>query len=172
MSKTTNRSVFELYDNRFLGKWDFGEGKDIIATIDRVGTDKVFTKGKPEEKVILYLRDQKPMVLNKTNAKTITKLFGTDKWAQWSGRTIALFVDKSVRNPQPGELPGGIRVRPYEPKTEEILCTDCGAPVRDAEIGGKMYRAKAIAENARTKFGRVLCAECAAKAKEADHVDE
>lgn len=173
MVKDGNGSVFDFYDDRFIGKWNIDDGSDLIVTIDKVGKDMVYNSGRKEEKVVLYMKDSKPMVLNKTNAKIITKLFGTDKWSKWSGRRIALYVDKSVRNPNPGELPGGIRVRPYEPKTEEIICADCGKPVQDAEIGGKIYKAKVIAENARTKFGRCLCAECAGKAKqEVENVSE
>lgn len=169
-----NGSIFELYDDRFLGKWNFEDGEDIVVTIDRAGRDKVFTKGKPEEKTILYFTDSKPMVLNKTNAKMITRVLGTDKRALWHGKKISLYVDKTVRNPTPGELPGGIRVRPHAPKTDTIVCADCGLPIQDTEIGGKMYKARAIAENARTKFGRVLCADCAriAKEKEEGHGEQ
>lgn len=163
-------SVFAMYDERFLGKWDFEPNEDIIVTIDRVGKDEVFTQGRKETKTILYFTDSKPIVMNKTNAKLITNLLGTDKWKQWHGHQIALWVDPKVRNPNPGEKPGGIRVRPYPPKEAALICTECGSEIQDAEIGGKTYRAKAIAENARTKFGRILCAECARKAREA--VDE
>lgn len=157
--------ISDYYDDRFLGKWHFDPGEEKVVTIDHVGMDDVYTGGKKETKTCLFFSDSKPMVLNKTNAKIIAGLYGMDT-ERWRGRKVTIFVDMSVRNPRDKTDPGGIRVRPWEPKTEELLCSDCGRVITDAEIGGKMYRAKAIAENARTKFGRCLCASCAAKARE------
>jgi uncharacterized protein YlaI len=57
------------------------------------------------------------------------------------------------------------------PKTDEIFCEECGELITDKTVDGKTYKAKAIANNSLTKFGRYLCYECATQAKESEEAN-
>ena len=46
-----------------------------------------------------------------------------------------------------------------------IFCEECGEVITDKVVDNKTFKAKAIANNALTKFGRYLCFDCAQEAK-------
>ena len=105
------------------------------------------------------------MICNATNAKTITKVAGSPYIEDWKGVKIALYSEEVSAF---GETVDALRVRPYPPKTEEYICRDCGCVIADE---GK-YTARAIAQSARSRFGRNLCMACAKEAKEKQEADE
>lgn len=46
---------------------------------------------------------------------------------------------------------------------DDIICEDCGRPIRDSKKkNGNVWPAAQIAKTTKTRFGRVLCAECGA----------
>lgn len=143
----------------YLGHWDVPDGGDLILTIDKIYQEDVHNQRGTEKKPVMYFReDVKPMIVNKTNNDTITKLHGKRTKANtWSGKKIALYEAPESRS----EDGYALRVRPYLPKTDEIFCEDCGGLITDHD----KYKAKAIANNALTKFGRFLCWDCAQAAK-------
>lgn len=143
----------------YLGHWDVPDGGDLILTIDKIYQEDVHNQRGTEKKPVMYFReDVKPMIINKTNNDTITKLHGKRTKANtWSGKKIALYKAPESRS----EDGYALRVRPYLPKTDEIFCEDCGGLITDHD----KYKAKAIANNALTKFGRFLCWDCAQAAK-------
>ena len=47
----------------------------------------------------------------------------------------------------------------------DSYCEVCGELITDTTIEGKTYKAKAIANNALTKFGKYMCYDCASAAK-------
>lgn len=54
--------------------------------------------------------------------------------------------------------------QPTAPNQDKIFeCADCGNPIYDTKIGGKVYCAGAIASNAQKKYGRMLCINCSQK---------
>lgn len=79
-------------DEQFPSKWikaDDLQGRSVTVTIDRVELDQM-TDG--EKKPIVYFRGkQKGLVLNKTNANNIKKLYGAQTEG-WSGKQIVLFT--------------------------------------------------------------------------------
>lgn len=102
----------ELYPSTYLKADEFEEGEQRVLTIADV---KLETLGKPgaqqEEKPVAYFSDSKPMVLNKTNAHVIGKLYGTQT-DDWVGQRITVFamdVDSF------GEIVRALRVRPTVP---------------------------------------------------------
>ena len=149
----------------YLGHWDVPEGGDLVLTIDRIYEEEIRNQHGTEIKPVMYFREPgvKPMIVNKTNNDSITRLHGKrTKSNNWSGKKIALY-----EAPEPKSADGlALRVRDYLPKTNEIICEDCGAVVTDREVDGKTYKAKTIANNAFTKFDRYLCYDCAKKAAE------
>lgn len=147
----------------YLGHWDVPEGSDLVLTIDRIYEEEIKNQHGTELKPVMYFQEPntKPMIINKTNNDSITRVLGKrTKSNNWSGKKIALYEAR-----EPKSADGlALRVRDYAPKSDVLICEECGADIVDHEADGKTYKAKAIANNAYTKFGRYLCFECATKA--------
>lgn len=165
----TNRITgdFRKYmDKSFLGAWDVPKDGDLTLTIDHCEVNEVKNERGTERKLTLhFIEDFKPMILNTTNSNTISDVYGSRQVEDWEGKKISLYTEK-VR--AFGGTTDALRIRPYMPKSTELICEKCGEPIVDVAIDGKTYRAKVIAENAKTKFGKYLCYECAQKAKGAE----
>lgn len=143
----------------FLGAWDVPEGRDLILTIDFASEDEVQNnQGKEKKLTIHFKEDYKPMVCNATNAKAISRAFGSTKVEDWENKKISIYTATVQAF---GEPKDALRVRDYAPRTDEFVCAECGQIITDATIDGKTYKARAIAENAMTKFRRYLCYDCA-----------
>lgn len=80
-----------MFPSRFICSADL-MGKDRTVTIDRVAVEELqMVGGKTEAKPVCYFAGaKKALVLNKTNAKTIAKLHGTQT-DEWAGKSITLF---------------------------------------------------------------------------------
>lgn len=151
-------------DKTYLGHWDVPEGGDLVLTIDHFEKNEIKSgpSAAAEKKHICYFKESKPMVVNKTNLKSIASVLGSDRFEDWEGKQIALYA-APVPQAESGK---GLRVRPYRPKVEELKCEVCGCTIADHEADGKTYSAKAIANNALTKFGKYMCYDCAHEAAE------
>lgn len=83
------------FDNKYIGAWDLPPGKNVVFTIERVSGEEI--KGpdnKTDKRPVIYFAGpagQKGFVCNKTNAKTIARLYGTDT-KDWRGKVIALYA--------------------------------------------------------------------------------
>lgn len=152
-------------DKNFLGAWDVPKGKDLVLTIDHCEQNDVKNERGTERKLTLHFveRDYKPMILNTTNAKRIGEVYGSLDVGDWDNKKISIYVEKVTAF---GGTTDALRIRPYPPKVEELICEECGAVIEDVTIDGKKYKGRVIAENAKTKFGKYLCYECAQKAKQ------
>ena len=153
----------KFMDKSFLGAWDVPDGSDLILTIDSVQIDEVKNDRGTEKKMTLHFKDKgyKPMICNTTNAKAISKAYGSTKVEDWENKQIGIY--KATISAF-GQTTDCLRVREYPPKSDKLYCEDCGIEITDHEADGKTYKAKAIANNAFTKFGRYLCFDCATKA--------
>jgi len=76
----------ELYPSKFLRASDLN-GAPITVTIGGVSRENV--GGEPKV-IIRFASGEKPLICNKTNGKTLAKLFGKDT-ADWIGKQIVLF---------------------------------------------------------------------------------
>ncbi|WP_156900527.1 hypothetical protein [Anaerovorax odorimutans] len=153
----------KLYNPDYLGAYALTPGQDLIATIRFVKSEVVTgPDGKKEECMVMYFseKDIKPMIMNSTNSKTISKLFKTPYIEEWAGRKVQIYIDHVKAF---GEVVEALRIRPFLPKEEEYKCGECGALIIDSN--GK--RAHDIAQSTQRKYGKALCAECALKAFEA-----
>lgn len=148
-------------DKSFLGSWDVPDEGDLVLTIDHVERNDVQNEKGREKKMALHFkeRDYKPMICNTTNAKAITKAYGSPKVGTWENKKIAIYKATISAFGQTQEC---LRVRDYPPKTDGILCEVCGELITDH---GK-YKAKVIANNALSKFGKYMCFDCATLASE------
>lgn len=103
--------IMQFFDRDYLGVWDLG-GADRLVTIERVEAGTVRNATKKNRKPLLFVRGKKlPLALNKTNAKTIASLYGTDTRA-WAGKQIVLYPTTTEFA---GETVECIRVRPTVP---------------------------------------------------------
>jgi hypothetical protein len=84
------------------------KGKSVPMTIDRVVNEDVSNSDKTEEKQVLYfVESKKGMILNKTNAKRIARLYGPET-DDWKGIVIELYTEPVKAF---GEIHNALRVR-------------------------------------------------------------
>lgn len=151
-------------DKPYLHHYDLPKDHDLVVTIAGVKKEKLkMVNGVENEKQVLYfVEDVKPLVLNKkVIPAAISKAVGSPDREIWRGKKIALYEGKEPK----AEDGLAVRVRDYAPKVDEYYCEECGELISDVTVDGKTYKAKAIANNAYTKFGKYLCYECAQKEK-------
>ena len=147
-------------DPNFLGEADFQENEEKIVTIARVVDEvTVQTNRGKEKKAAVYFRENlKPMILNATRSKAITKVTGSPYFEDWVDAKIQLYIDPNVE--AFGEIVSAVRVRPQKPIIRNaVQCSDCGKEIQGASGRSADY----IAKYTKTKFGVCLCFECASK---------
>ena len=144
----------KLTNPNYLGSYAFNPGEEKPLTIDRVLQEEVTNpEGGKEQCIVAYFRQpEKPLILNKTNCKTIEKLTGTPDIEQWPGSGIILCVQKVKAF---GELVEAVRIRPVKP----FVCAECGGIITG--YGNKTHAE--IRDYTRKNYGQQLCAACAGK---------
>lgn len=99
----------KLTNPNYLGSYSLDPGKDLTVEIVKVAKELVTgSGGEKEECIVATLKDQKPLILNKTNCKTIEKLVGSPYIEEWSGKKITLYAEKVKAF---GEVVDALRVR-------------------------------------------------------------
>jgi hypothetical protein len=150
----------KLTNPNYLGTYAL-DGEDIVATIKNIGLEIVQNAQGKEECVVCHFleKDLKPMIMNKTNLKAIEKVAGTPDIEKWPGIRIQVGSEKVAAF---GTVTDALRVREFKPTVIEIKCDECHGLVK-ASNG---MSADQVAAYTKAKYGKVLCAECAKKAKE------
>lgn len=106
MSKTHWK---KLMNPDYIGAYALPEGQDLVVTIKAVVREIVTSAGgKKEECTVCHLEGQKPLILNATNGKTISKLYGP-YIEDWAGKSIVLFASTTKFG---GEVVECIRIKP------------------------------------------------------------
>lgn len=102
------------FNYNYLGSYSLSEGKDRTVTIKQLKKEEVSdTNGKKSMCLVCYFTDSdKPMILNKTNCKTIERLYGTAFIEDWLGKKINLY---SAKVKAFGEITEGLRIRDVKP---------------------------------------------------------
>jgi hypothetical protein len=113
-----------MFDRDYIGSWDLG-GKDITVTISKVSAGELTAQGgrKSKKPIVWFAGKEKGLVLNKTNAKAIAGMDGTDT-RQWVGKLVTIYPTTTSMG---SETVDCIRVRPRVPN---------GAATRPAEEEG------------------------------------
>jgi len=108
----------KLTNPDYLGAYSLTDGKDMIVTIKDVKEESITgAKGDKEDCVVCYFEgDVKPMILNKTNMKTITKVCQSPYLDDWVGKNIQLYGEMVSAF---GETGLALRVRPFPPNGGE-----------------------------------------------------
>lgn len=85
----------KLTNPDYLGAYSIEDGKDLNVTISKVVREMITgTGGKKEECTVAHLVNNKPMILNNTNCKQISKLAASSFIEDWAGLTITVYVAK------------------------------------------------------------------------------
>ncbi|MBR4577377.1 MAG: hypothetical protein IKO25_09245 [Clostridia bacterium] len=145
----------KLFNPNYLGAYAFETGEEKPVTISSIKEEEVTsTEGKKENCLVCTFKEpEKPLILNKTNCKTIEKLYNEPDIDQWPGKGIILYVAKVKAF---GELTDAVRIRSVKP----FLCSACGGII----TGCKNKTHAEIYELTRKKYGKALCPACATKA--------
>lgn len=120
MEKTHYR---KLRNPNYIGSYELmtgGEPKDMVVTITKAVKELVQNGDKKEECMVVYLKNQKPFIVNSTNAKSISSALGTPYIEDWVGKSITLFVSRIKAF---GDWHDALRVRkeaPKEPTKEDL----------------------------------------------------
>lgn len=104
-----------MFDSDWVRAWDLG-GKAIVVTIVKVEAGELQNakaRKKDRKPIVWFKGAQKPLALNKTNAKTIAKLYGNDT-KDWLNKSITIYPTKtSFGQEQDIDC---IRIKPEVPK--------------------------------------------------------
>lgn len=147
----------KLNNPDYLGAYAFQPGEEKTVTIKEVKREMVFntsTSSKEECTVAHFAEDEKPLILNATNCKAITKVWGTPYIDDWIGRKVTLKVKRVSAF---GEMVDAVRVSPERPAEEILKCELCGSEIT-ASAG---QSAAVIASATKNKYGKQLCLRCA-----------
>lgn len=107
----------KLTNPNYLGSYSLTPGQDLTVTISKVVQEEVMNmNGKKEKAIVAYLQGQKPVILNKTNCKTISKMYDTPYIEQWAGKQITFFAAKVDAF---GEKVEALRIRPTIPNNKK-----------------------------------------------------
>jgi hypothetical protein len=151
----------KLINPDYLGAYSLDPGKDMVLTIRQVKKEMITgTDGKKEECIVCYWQeDQKPMILNVTNCKMISKLLKTPYIEHWAGHRIQIGAEMVSAF---GEKVEALRVRKTLPEDVNIACEVCGQFIQPAFN----MSVTQLAAYTKKKYGKQLCAECAKEQKE------
>ena len=144
----------KYFNPNYIGSYAFQPGEEKPVTIASIAYEKhPGPEGEEEEDLIIHFKEpEKPLILNKTNANSIAKLYGDDI-NQWPGNGIILYVNKIKAF---GTLTDAVRIRPVKP----FICADCKGIITG--MNGKSHQE--IRDITLKKYKRQLCPDCATRA--------
>ena len=158
----------------YLGSWDLYDvsGNEVTVTIKDIRDEQVINNGQKEICTVCYFSENvKPMILNVTNKKTLSKLHHTKKISQLKGKRITIGYEKIKAF---GKISDALRIKNVipaqtQPNEPEILCEMCGKPI----CAAKGMTVAEMADYTKSRYGKALCKICAAEMyKEKENSDE
>jgi len=98
----------------YMGSYSLPNGKDVILTIKETKKEKVTGQnGKKEDCFVCYFEESnKPMILNRTNCKTIEKVYRSPFIEDWPGLRVQIGIDTVSAF---GESVEALRIRNIKP---------------------------------------------------------
>ena len=150
----------KIIDPNFINAELIGsEGAEKVVTVKDIDFAECYdekTKQKLQKQSVFF-EECKPLVLNKTNAKTLKKLFSpnSDDPSDAVGHKVTLKVEKVKAF---GKVVDAIRIREFS----ETKCADCGKVI----LPWAGHSVTEIIEMANKNCGRALCVDCMKKEKE------
>ncbi len=104
--------IGDMIESKYLKQSDVED--EAIVTIQKVGKGNISKPGdEPEMKWMIRFEEfQKPMILNSTNIKRLSRACKSEDTDDWTGKKVTLFVDHDVEFA--GNIVGGLRIREYK----------------------------------------------------------
>jgi hypothetical protein len=94
------------------------EGKHLFFTIERTVQGNQKVAGKNLFCNVAYFKEGiKPMVLNATNSKVVSRFASSNFVEDWNNIAVELYVDSNVK--MKGSVVGGVRIRPTQPRQQK-----------------------------------------------------
>lgn len=148
-------------DKPYMGHWDIPGEQDLILTIDHMEKQDVKSQRGTERKTVMIFRESvKPLILNVINRKAVAKALGSPNYEDWEGKKIALYEGKEPK----ADDGFAVRIREYAPRVETAFCEECGLEIQPHGS----YTVNKIVLMSKSKYGQVLCWDCARARKEAE----
>jgi hypothetical protein len=127
-------NINKSFKSNYLKASDLEEEGAVVTItglrVEEVGKDK-------EQKPVVYFEEfEQGMVLNKTNAGTISQILGSNETDDWAGKRIAIFpttVDFG------GQAVEAIRVKARAPKATATTAVPAGAVTVGAGAGKPQF---------------------------------
>lgn len=106
----------------YLGSWDLADSEGrfnpLVVTIGNVTKKYVHDgKGGGDECIVAELVGLKPMVMNATNLKAVSKVLESPFIEDWVGKSIELMVKKVKAF---GEMHDALRISPIKPQVNKV----------------------------------------------------
>lgn len=106
-----------LVNTKYLGAYSLPANKDLTVTIRSVNNELVEgDKGRKDQCIVAQIIGNKPLILNKTNCKTIEKMYGPEI-ENWAGKQITLYESTTRMG---SETVGCLRIRALTPNLQPV----------------------------------------------------
>jgi len=108
------------FNYEYLGSYSLEGKREIVVSIKGVGSAKVTGQnGRKEDCFVVYFNEMdKPMILNRTNAKAIEKVAGSGLVEDWVTVRVTLYVEKGVK--AFGDIVDALRIRDKKPSQNKM----------------------------------------------------
>jgi hypothetical protein len=119
MSKQlTKKHWKDFFDYKYLGSQDLVPGQDLNVKIVRAEEEKhTVHKGEKKNFLVIYFEGvEKGMIFGKTNCRIVGPMFNSNYPVDWVGKSITLYIETGIKNPNGGEPVEGLRIRDKAPK--------------------------------------------------------
>lgn len=122
-NKETRTHWKKLTNPDYLGAYSLEPKEERVLTIKSVYRDKVIGPGGKKEDctVCTFMENSKPMILNRLNCKTISRIYGTAYIEEWEGKKIQIFAEMVKAF---GEDVEALRIRPFVPNVALPFLTE------------------------------------------------
>lgn len=140
----------QLTNPDYLGAYSLLPGQELTVEIVRVERKQVTgADGKKEECTVAILKDQKPMILNSTNCKTLSKIYGTPYIEEWAGKSVIIHSEKVKAF---GDVVDALRIKPTKPILPELTpahpaWNEAAKAVKDGKIDKVLARYSVSGDN-------------------------
>lgn len=103
----------KLTNPNYIGAHDLQPGQEAKITIESVVKEMVKgADGQQTECIVAKIKGTKPLILNRTNCKIISKVLDTPYIEEWSGKQVLIY---SAKVKAFGEVMDAIRVKNVKP---------------------------------------------------------
>ena len=108
----------QLQNPLYIGAYSLQPGEERIVEIEKVVKEQVKgSDGKAEDCTVAYLKAEKPMILNATNCKILSKVYGSPYIQDWIGKSVTIYAEKIKAF---GDTVEALRIRPTKPPLPEL----------------------------------------------------